>query len=292
MELKIPPLPNTLGEILQFMSDESASGNVDQLVEIIRKDPATSIYVLQRINSPYHGLRRYISEIDQAVVLLGFKRVCNLVLSVTLKQSFSYMESTAARNVYEHIMQTSLATAAFARDLALHLRLPFSEKAFTAGLLHQLGRLVLLQSATQLYVSLWYTQVQETNQLLFLPPPPKKEQEFFDTNYATLGAAIMRKWSFPEDIVTVIGALLTPFQVASGQKRTLALTVAAGSDAADQLFRSENEDASSTSEAPEIPEPFITLAHERNLEVENLTAFLEKRSEAVRKFAETLLDDS
>ena len=120
---------------------------------------------------------------------------------------------------------------------------------------------------------------------------PEKEQEFFDTNYSNLGAAIMRTWSFPEDIVTVIGALLTP-QVISGQKRTLALTVAAGSAAAEQLFSSENGDDSSTSEAPEIPEPIITLARERNLEVEDLTAFLDKRSEAVHKFAETLLDDT
>ncbi len=291
MELKIPPLPNTLGEILQFMSDESASGDVDQLVEIIRKDPATSIYVLRRINSPYHGLRRYISEIDQAVVLLGLKRVCNLVLTVTLKQSFSYMESTAARNVYEHIMQTSLATAAIARDLASHLRFPFTEKAFTAGLLHQLGRLVLLQSASQLYVSLWYQKDQETNQLLFLVPSPKKEQEFFDTNYSNLGAAIMRKWSFPEDIVTVIGALLTP-QVINGQKRTLALTVAAGSAVAEQLFGPQNGDASSTSEAPEIPVPVTTLAQDRNLDVEALADFLDKRKEAVRSFAETLLDEA
>jgi len=291
MELKIPPLPNTLGKILQFMSDKSASGNVDQLVEIIRKDPATSIYVLRRINSPYHGLRRYISEIDQAVVLLGFKRVCNLVLTVALKQSFSYMESTAAQNVYEHIMQTSLATAAFARDLSSHLRFPFTEKAFTAGLLHQLGRLVLLQSASQLYVSLWYQKDQETNQLLFLSPSPEKEEEFFDTNYPTLGAATMRKWSFPEDIVAVTGALLAP-QVVSGQKRLLTLTVAAGSAVAEQLFGPQNGDASSTSEAPEIPVPVITLARDRKLDVETLTAFLDERRDAVRGFAETLLDEA
>ena len=122
MESKFLQLPNTLGEVLQILSDESPSGSVDQLVEIIRKDPATSIYVHRRISSPYHGLRRYFSEIDQAVVLPGFKRVCNLVLTVTLKQSSSYMESTAARNVYEQIMQTGPATAAFARDLASHLR--------------------------------------------------------------------------------------------------------------------------------------------------------------------------
>ena len=100
MELKIPPMPNTLGEVLQIMSDESPTGGVDRLVTLIRRDPATSIYVLRRINSPYHGVRRYISQVDQAVVLLGFKRVCNLVLAATLKQTFAYLESTAARNVY------------------------------------------------------------------------------------------------------------------------------------------------------------------------------------------------
>ncbi len=142
-----------------------------------------------------------------------------------------------------------------------------------------------------MYVSLWYQKEQETNQLLFLPPSPEKEEEFFDTNYANLGAAIMRKWSFPEDIVTVIGALLTP-KVISGQKRTLVLTVAAGSAAAEQLFRPENGDASSTSEAPEIPVPVTTLAQDRNLEVETLTAFLDKRRDAVRGFAETLLEEA
>ena len=290
MELKIPPLPNTLGEILQFMSDESASGNVDQLVEIIRKDPVTSIYVLRRINSPYHGLRRYISQIDQAVVLLGFKRVCNLVLAATLKQTCAYLDSTAARNIYEHIMQTNLATAAFARDLAAHMRFPFSEMAFTAGLLHQLGRLVLLQSASQMYVTLWYKQVPGTNQRLFLPPSPEKEQDLFNTTYPNLGAAMMRKWSFPEELVTVTAALLTPLQVISGQKRVLTLTVAAGSAAAERLFRAEDGQAASP-EASEIPEPVIMLAQERNLDVQALMAFLDKRGEAVRAFAETFLDD-
>ena len=286
MELKIPPLPNTLGEVLQIMSDESASGSVDQLVEIIRKDPATSIYVLRRINSPYHGVRRYISQIDQAVVLLGFKRVCNLVLAATLKQTFDYLESTAARNVYDHIMQTSLATAAFARDLAAHLRFPFSETAFTAGLLHQLGRLVLLQSASQMYVTLWYEQVPGAGQLMFLPPSPEKEHDLFNTTYPNLGAAIMRKWAFPEELVTVTAALLTPFQVISGQKRALTLTVAAGSAAAERLFRSDDgQDAS------EIPVPVITLARESNLDAEALMAFLDQRGEVIREFAQTLLDD-
>ncbi len=101
---------------------------------------------------------------------------------------------------------------------------------------------------------------------------------------------MMRKWSFPEELVTVTAALLTPLQVISGQKRVLTLTVAAGSAAAERLFRAEDGQAASP-EASEIPESVIMLARERNLDVQALMAFLDKRGEAVRAFAETFLDD-
>ncbi len=286
MELKIPPMPSTLGEVLQIMSDESPAGGVDRLVALIRRDPATSIYVLRRINSPYHGIRRYISQIDQAVVLLGFKRVCNLVLAATLKQSFAYLESTAARNVYEHVMTTSLATAAFARDLATHLRLPLSETAFTAGLLHQLGRLILLQSASQVYAALWYEKVPGTNQLTFTPPSPAREETVFKTSYPRLGAAAMKQWSFPKELTMVTSALLHPSRVIDGQTRALTLTVAAGNAVASTLFETDGQDTPQT-----IPAPVMALARDSRLEAQALAAFLHERSEVVREFAETVFKD-
>ena len=288
MELKIPPMPNTLGEVLQIMSDESPAGGVDRLVTLIRRDPATSIYVLRRINSPYHGVRRYISQVDQAVVLLGFKRVCNLVLAATLKQTFAYLESAAARNIYEHVMQTSLATAAFARDLTAHLRLPFSETAFTAGLLHQLGRLVLLQSASQVYTSLWYQPAPDTDQLTFTPPAPAREEDVFNTTYPRLGAAVMKQWSLPKELIAVTGSVLQPSQVTDGQTRTLTLTVAAGSAVSNTLFK--DEEASSAKESS-IPVPVRALARDSRLDVEELAGFLQERSPVIREFAETVLKD-
>lgn len=281
-------MPNTLGEVLQIMSDESPTGGVERLVTLIRRDPATSIYVLRRINSPYHGVRRYISQIDQAVVLLGFKRVCNLVLAATLKQSFAYLESTAARNVYEHIMQTSLATGAFARDLAAYLRLPFSETAFTAGLLHQLGRLVLLQSASQLYTALWYEEVPGTGRLTFTAPAPTREEEVFKTTFPRLGATVMKQWSFPKDLIAVTAAVLHPSQVIDGQTRLLTLTVAAGSAVSTTLF--DDEDASMPP-GKTTPLAVMALARDSRLEAQALVSFLHKRRQVVREFAETIFNE-
>ena len=289
MELKIPPLPNTLGEVLQIMSAESPTGSVDRLVALIRRDPATSIYVLRRINSPYHGVRRYISQLDQAVVLLGFKRVCNLVLAATLKQTFAYLESTAACNIYEHVMQMSLATAAFARDLAAHLRLPFSETAFTAGLLHQLGRLVFLQSASQTYTSLWYQPAPDTGQLTFTPPTPTREEDVFNTTYPRLGAAVMKQWSFPKELIVVTGSVLHPSQVIDGQTRRLTLTVAAGNALAAPLFNTNGKDAPAA--FPQLPISVMALARDSHLDVQALAGFLAERRAVVREFAETVFKD-
>ena len=288
MELKIPPMPNTLGEVLQLMSDKSPTGGVDRLVTLIRRDPATSIYVLRRINSPYHGVRRYISQVDQAVVLLGFHRVCNLVLAATLKQTFAYLESTATQNVYEHVMQMSLATAAFARDLSTHLGLPFAEMAFTAGLLHQLGRLVLLQSASELYTSLWYEQAPETGQVTFTPPTPAREDEVFKTTYPHLGAAIMKQWSFPKQLITVTASQLHPSQVVAGQTRTLTLTVAAGIAVSKNLF---NDEEAASAQGARIPMAVMALARTSRVEAQALNSFLQERKPDVREFAETVLKD-
>ncbi len=287
MELKIPPLPNTLGEVLQIMSDESSGNGVDRLVTLIRRDPATSIYVLRRVNSPYHGVRRYISKVEQAVVLLGFQRVCNLVLSATLKQSFEYLESTAARNIYEHVMRTSLATAAFARDLAAHVRLPVSETAFTAGLLHQLGRLVLLQSASQLYTSLWYQKMPGTSQLTFVPPDAEREQTVFNTTYPHLGAAVMKQWSFPKELISVTSSLYHPSQVVDGQTRTLTLVVAASSTVSTTLFDENEEEAAEAT----ISNSVMALARNTRQDATTIARFLQGRKETIRDFAKEVFDE-
>lgn len=285
MEFKIPPLPTTLGEILQVLSREVPVPDNNRLVEIIEKDPALSVYVLRQVNSVYYGLRCRVTEIRRAVALLGLKRVCNLALSASLKQSFVYLEDAASRTIYEHVIKTSVATAAFARDLAAYLNLPLAETAFTAGLLHQLGRLVFLYSAPQRYVSLWYTQAHT------VPEAPSREAEahLFNTDYLQLGATTLRQWNLPAELVLITNCLDTPDEIERGPLRTLALTVAVGNTASASLFLPVSPE---TDEAiPNAPSCLKALAEKHDRDIEDLARFLDERRDAVSQFARSVMGD-
>ncbi len=287
MEFKIPPLPTTLGEILQVLSREAPVPDDRRLVEIIEKDPAISIYVLRQVNSAYYGLRRHVTEIRRAVALLGLKRVCNLVLAASLKQTFSYLEDTASQTIYEHIIKTSLATAAFARDLAEYLRLPLAETAFTAGLLHQLGRLVFLYSIPRLYVPLWYHGTARPNQMLPEAPSREAEHRRFNTDYLHLGATTLRQWKLPQEFIHITNNLDAPDEMDAGPLRTLALTVAAGSTASAALF--EIDPPETDEETRLIPPCLAALADAKNADAEALARFLDERCEPVSAFAHSVM---
>ncbi len=286
MEFKIPPLPTTLGEILQVLSREAPVPDDYRLVEIIEKDPAISIYVLRQVNSVYYGLRCRVTEIRRAVALLGLKRVCNLVLSASLKQSFAYLEDAASRTIYEHIIKTSVATAAFARDLAAYLHLPLAETAFTAGLLHQLGRLVFLYSIPQRYVPLWYTDARTPPEA----PAREDEERLFNTDYLRLGAATLRQWNLPDELALITNYLHAPDTMERGPLRTLALAVAAGSTASASLFLPEPPETDDA--APRRPCCLAALAEKQHCDAEDLARFLDERRDAVSRFAHSVMRDS
>lgn len=287
MEFKIPPLPTTLGEVLQVLSRETPVPDDARLVEIIEKDPAISLYVLRQVNSAYYGLRRHVTEIHRAIAILGLKRVCNLVLTAALKQTFAYLEDAASQAIYTHIIKTSVATAAFARDLATYLRLPLAETAFTAGLLHQLGRLVFLYSMPEQYVPLWHNGTQAAP----VAPSREVEQTHFRTDYLQLGASTLREWGLPEEFALITHRLHAPAEMSEGPLRTLALTVAAGTAAADALFAPPPSDPASPPRA--VPcagsATLGALAAAADADPEDLGGFLTEHREAVSEFTQSVL---
>ena len=293
MEFKIPPLPTTLGEVLQILSRETPVPDDRRLVEIIEKDPAISIYVLRQVNSAYYGLRRHVTEIRRAVSLLGLKRVCNLVLAASLKQTFAYLENPTSQTIYEHVIRGSVATAAFARDLTAYLRLPLAEMAFTAGLLHQIGRLVFLYSAPHLYVPLWYPEERPCKNAT--PEAPSRETEHlrFNTDYLRLGASTLRKWKLPGEFATVTNCLHAPQEVYEGPLRPLTLTIAASMTVAASLFDPPSQEtADDTDTSPlEIPPYLAELAQAQNIESQALIAYLNERQEPIAQFAQSVLSD-
>ncbi len=286
MNFKLPPLPSTLAEILQILKGASFPDD-KKLTGIIEKDPAIAVYVLRQVNSAYYGLRRQVMQIERAVRMLGTKRVCNLVLAIALKKSFPHMQDPTTRAVYEHIVMVSIATGAFARDLAAHLQLQVSETAFTAGLLHQLGRLVFLYNVPQQYVRVWRNGSSVPH---LVTPSLQKEQAIFKTDHLKLGALALQRWDLPAEFVMLTQRIRTLDQVTEPPLRILPLIVAIGRAASEDLFDPDGSGSFADCDDNGRATLMTALAESRNTDVERLDTYIESKREVVHEFAKSVVD--
>ena len=183
----------TIQAILPRLGDDDL--DVDELARMVGHDPVLAARVLRLANSSFYGLSRQVGSLHDAVLVLGFFNLRSLVLSTGLISAFANAEETAR----------SLATAAAAGALAKSLRIP-SGPAFTAGLLHNLGALLLGQFAQQYWRDLEGETFDSTESRL------DKERQLFGFDHCELGADIAGHWHFPDDIRAAIRSYAKPFQ--------------------------------------------------------------------------------
>lgn len=191
--IQLRPLPATAVQIMKACRNEEL--NVQELIQLVECDPIIASRVLSMVNSSMYGYSREIASIDQAVVVLGFKSLSQLTVSIAAEKVFSDGEiAMKARNkLFDH----SLGCASVARVLANHCELPTeSGAAFLAGMLHDVGKLVFLDVAPNAYVELQNTKETELFQL---------EQEVFGIDHRAIGERFGELWGLPATIVQAIG---------------------------------------------------------------------------------------
>ena len=209
--------------------DTAESPDTRRLAEIVHADPVTAALVLRRINSAYYGLRRRFSNVQQAVALLGFLEVCDLVLTAGMLKLRDALHSDEQLVIFDHIMRISMGSAFYARRLATELDLPTRDHAFTASLLHAVGRLVFLYNRPSDYEALWYTQSEG------LVPSAVDERLIFGTDHAEVGALAAEQWNLPPLVAETIRCYLAPERAPDPDVRLLALTLSVSTSISEQL---------------------------------------------------------
>jgi HD-like signal output (HDOD) protein/CheY-like chemotaxis protein len=183
----LPTPPKRYQELLDCLRDpEAAIGNV---VQILRHDIAMTAKVVKLANSGFFGYREPFQTVERAVSFVGMEAIATLVLG----QELFDPNNTVALPGFdlEQLGQHSFQAAAWARAIALHEGLPAAaaERAFLAGVLHDLGRLVF---ATR------------------TPPSREREkwiceiQQQMESHHAAVGAYLLGLWGFPESIVEAL----------------------------------------------------------------------------------------
>ncbi len=183
----LPPFHPVVTRLLAELAGEPSGFRRIRL--LVSEDPALAAHVLRLANSALFGCRNRVSDLLTALTLIGLDRLRALVLTYGVRHLFRPVARfPVCRTIWRH----SLATALLAADLSFDNTGDMME-SYTAGLLHDLGRLVLLASARESYLAL-LEQAETPEQSCDL------ERSAFGLTHAEAGARAMRRYDLPEPL--------------------------------------------------------------------------------------------
>lgn len=280
-DLELPPAPSSLPDVMDMLSNRDGA-DIERLTSVLERDPVLASWVLQHVNSAFYSLRGNVGSVERAATLLGFEPICNLVLSKLVSRTFSKFDAGLPAKVNEYLQRTSVATAAYARALAIHLSMPEPDLSFSSGLLHQLGRMGLLSLEPEKYSSLWFATEDEEG---VAPMPPTVGQELLNlgTDHEALGVQIAREWRLPTKLAFVIQRYEKPISRAQTPEALMALTVSAGAAASRSLYGASTPTDAETHRGPSLDEVVTALARHYKRPAADLKDFLRSRDAEVRE---------
>jgi len=191
----LPTLPLVLQQLQKVMQNERTS--MAQIAAVVAKDQALASRAIRLVNSAWYGRSTRITSIQQVLVTLGLKTLNTLMLGLTVMKLFDNSQTFGfnARLFWEH----SFGTALLAKKLALAGGKGCdAEECFVAGLLHDMGRLVMEQHLHDEYVKA--LQLMQKNGQTLLAA----EEAIFGFSHAETGAWLGRKWNIPRVLIVTM----------------------------------------------------------------------------------------
>jgi putative nucleotidyltransferase with HDIG domain len=185
---ELPAFPAITTKLLQMLSNEDA--RLDELVKLLRSDMSFSAEILRRANSPLYGLKFQVSSLQHAVSIIGFDQTRALAVAVSMGAYLGKaMRLYSLRRCWRHSLATALLAEKLARPVGIE-----PDRAYTAGMLHDIGLLGLLVK----YPASYATMLEVTADSGF--DLREAEEALFDVDHCHAGAWIARKWSFGPEI--------------------------------------------------------------------------------------------
>src|SRR5687768_12273221 len=185
---ELPAFPAITTKLLQVLSDQDA--DVSRLVGLLRSDMAFSAEILRRANSSSYGLSSQVSSLHHAVTILGFDQMRTLAVAISTGAHLAKaMRLAPLRNSWRHSLATALLSERLARGAGID-----TDRAYTAGMLHDLGLLGLLVNYPSSYAAMLEVSVESGFNLRMA------ESALFDADHCQAGAWLARQWNFGTDI--------------------------------------------------------------------------------------------
>jgi HD-like signal output (HDOD) protein len=253
--------PHVACQIVRLLHDEDYE--TAELVACLQSDPALASSILRLVNSSFFGLAHHVGSLQHAVTYLGSRSLRLAVLSFGLLRQL--VKDTPAR-VYRDFWQRSLTMASVGTRLAPRLH-SAADEAYSAGLLADIGLLVLAQVDTRSYVTL-YERVGHSLLLI------ESERERYGFHHGQLGARLLERWNLPD----ALSEAVAEHHVLQPAPNPLVLVTHAADVLADALW---------TPQSPRVQEARTLLEAEFQLGLDDFITLAMECKEAIQDAART-----
>jgi putative nucleotidyltransferase with HDIG domain len=194
----LPPISQAALKLVNLL--EQASISNEEIVHVIKCDNVLTAKLLRACNSPYFGLDEPVSSVDQAVLMLGHQQILHIVLTLAFGSAMVVPlpgYAVEANELWRHSLITATAAEIVAAEAyEMNVEAPV---AFTVGLLHDIGKLVMSQALTP--------EIQcEIRALIEKQGCSRSEAEkkFLGADHGEIGACLLKSWNLPEEILEAV----------------------------------------------------------------------------------------
>lgn len=254
-------LPDVVIRINQMIDDPKAQ--TTDLAEVILYDAGLAARLLRLANSAYYHPRRRIETVSQAITLLGYRELRNLIIATT---SVSLFEGLPPELInMDRFWLHSIRCDSAARKLAQHCHIRGGERFLTIGLLHGIGKLVLYSQYPEYYREVLALAGEDEEARV------AAERQVFRFTYADLGAELLKSWRFMEQMYLAVAYHLEPGK-APADYRLEATILHVAVQIANHLPAEVDADTLSATSAENTPEYLASLARMLNLPPETLAS--------------------
>lgn len=209
-EVGLASFPDIYFKIREVLDNPKSSAR--DIADVVNTDVGFSAKLLKLVNSPFFGFTATIDSVSRAVSLVGTQEISTLALGISTINYFKNIpaELMDMRTFWRH----SLRCAVFARLISSKLKIP-AERLFTAGLLHDVGRLIIFKNMA--YASVEALLLARSDMV----PLVEAETTILDYNHADVGALLLAEWGFPKALRELIGHHHAPEKAGSRKEAAI-----------------------------------------------------------------------
>lgn len=190
-QLNLPSPPVVIQKLQSRITEEDVNNN--ELAEIIETDASFTARLLRLVNSPFYGFVGKVKSVEEAITMLGFNTVHQLLLTTSMLNTIKVQDKAIDLNKF---WLHSFSVGVMTKHLLCKASKDIQNEGFMGGILHDIGRMIFVKMDADRFISFYKAE----NRIIDL----EAESEYFEIDHQELGKVLAEKWNFPNSISTAI----------------------------------------------------------------------------------------